>query len=251
MEAKTGHRSTSFRIFIVMILIETKIHVIKADTKEGSSALEQVTFYSVKGREIKTFVFHSGEPTTLVIGGIHGDERSGVCLAEELVKRILSRQIIDFKGRVIIMPLINPDGFAAGTRANARGIDINRNFPTKDYHQGYFKKSFYPGEQAASEPETVAVLQMAARFQPRLILTFHSEMGCVNYDGPAENIAKAISAKDGLPVRKELGYRTPGSLGTYFGVERNIPTITLELIPEDNQWERHGKAILEAIGVVN
>ena len=65
-----------------------------------------------------------------------------------------------------------------------------------------------------------------------------------------QRILPRLLSADGLPVRKDLGYRTPGSLGTYFGVERNIPMITLELLSEDNQWERHGKAILEAIGMI-
>lgn len=207
------------------------------------------TFRSVKGREIKAFVFNRELPTTLIIGGIHGDERSGVYLAQKLINQ-LSLSVADLKGQVVVIPNANPDGFVAGTRVNARGIDINRNFPTKDFQQGLFKKSSYPGKQAASEPETTAILQLASQFKPKLILTFHAELGCVNFDGPAADIAETISKVDGLPVRKDLGYRTPGSLGTYFGVERNIPVITLELLSEDNQWERHGKAIFDAIGMI-
>lgn len=211
---------------------------------------QQLAFRSVKGREIKVYVFRSGEPTTLVIGGIHGDERPGVELALEFIDRLGSPQVFDFKGRIVVIPKANPDGIIAGTRVNARGIDINRNFPTKDFQQGRFKKSCYPGRQAASEPETIAILQLALQFKPKLILAFHAELGCVNYDGPASEIAGAISAVNGLPVRRDLGYRTPGSLGTYFGVERNIPVITLELLAEDNQWERHGRAIIEGIKTV-
>ena len=64
-------------------------------------------------------------------------------------------------------------------------------------------------------------------------MAFHAELGCVNYGGPGMQIAKAISSENGLPVCKGLGYPTPGSLGTYFGVERNIPVITLELSSKD------------------
>jgi Predicted deacylase len=222
-------------------------HPMTAWTKENHSTLKQLRFYSIQGREIPFYVFNNGEPTALVIGGIHGDELCGVELARGLVNQLASSGAADMKGRVVIIPLANPDGFIAGTRVNARGVDINRNFPTKDFRQGEFSKNCDPGSRAASEPETGAILQLASQFKPKLILTFHADLGCVNYDGPASRIAAAISAYDGLPVRKDIGYRTPGSLGTYFGVERKIPVITLELIPGDHQWQRHGKAILQAM----
>lgn len=215
--------------------------------KENSSILNLLNFRSVMGRKIHVFVYGNDGPTTLVIGGIHGDEPSGVVLAEELVKRLQSNSIKNPVGRIVVIPKVNPDGLVAGTRVNARGIDINRNFPTRDFKQGHFSPSCNPGKQAGSEPETRLILQISSVYKPQLILAFHSELGCVNYDGPGARIAEAISSENGLPVRKDLGYPTPGSLGTYFGVERNIPVITLELLNKDQQWARHGQAILTAI----
>ncbi len=225
---------------------------VKAETEEVSSALNEVlTFPSVKGRDIKVYIFNGKQSsaTTLVIGGVHGDERSGIKLAHALLADLQSRSIDDFKARVIVIPVANPDGYAANTRVNARGIDINRNFPTKDFRQGSLTKYCNPGKEAASEPETQAILKIIDEYKPELILSFHANIGCVNYDGPAEEIAKTISAKNGLPVRKDIGYATPGSMGTYYGRERNIPIITFELLTKDNQWERHGRVTLETIGV--
>ncbi len=204
-------------------------------------------FRSVMGREIPVFIYGNDGPITLVIGGIHGDEPGGVVLAEEFIHRLQSNSIKNLVGRIVVIPRANPDGLIAGTRVNARGIDINRNFPTLDFKQGHFTQSCNPGKQAGSEPETGAILQIVEVFRPRLILSFHTELGCVNYDGPGAQIAQAMAVKNGLSVRKDLGYATPGSLGTYFGVERNLPVITLELLNENNQWERHGRSILEAI----
>lgn len=187
----------------------------------------------------------------MVIGGIHGDEQPGVCLAQLLLKDLFTRKLSDFTARVIVIPVANPDGCSAHTRGNAHMIDINRNFPTKDFRKVYFQKGFHSGEKAASEPETKVILEVFSEYKPELIITFHAELGCVNYDGPAEEIAEAISAANGLPVCSDLGYLTPGSLGTYFGRERNLPVITLELLSEDQQWERHRLAILKTIGIVN
>jgi len=209
--------------------------------------LTHLNFRSVMGREIDVHVFGYGEPTTMVIGGIHGNEPCGIDLAGGLIKEFKTHSAPYLESRVVVIPKANPDGFIAGTRVNARGVDINRNFPTKDFHRGTFTQNCNPGKLAASEPETNVILQMAAIFRPQFILSFHAELGCVNYDGPGVQIAQAIAAENGLPVRKDLGYATPGSLGTYFGVERNIPVITLELLSQDEQWTRHGKAILKAI----
>ena len=51
----------------------------------------------------------------------------------------------------------------------------------------------------------------------------------MNYDGNAKQIAEKISNIIGYPVEKSIGYPTPGSFGTWAGIEKNIPTITLEL----------------------
>ena len=58
----------------------------------------------------------------------------------------------------------------------------------------------------------------------------------VNYDGPAESVAQEISKLIDYKVEENIGYPTPGSFGTYCGIEKNIPTITLEL-PENEDKE--------------
>ncbi|HEX3043137.1 MAG TPA: DUF2817 domain-containing protein [Bacillota bacterium] len=210
---------------------------------------KQELYYSVKGRPIDVYIFGAGKPVTLVIGGIHGNETSGVWLARDFLKDLKLRSETALNRQIILIPLANPDGFYTGTRVNAHKIDLNRNFPTENFRKGYFPKNSNPGKKAASEPETKMILEVTARYKPDLIITFHAQMGCVNYDGPAAEIAARISELDGLPVKSSVGYPTNGSLGTYFGVERGIPVITFELLPQDNQWERHGKAILTAIGL--
>ena len=91
------------------------------------------------------------------------------------------------------------------------------------------KNEFYGGKSPASEIETKFVMDIIEEYQPKLILTLHAPFKIVNYDGPAEKIAGKISKIIGYPLQASIGYPTPGSFGTYCGVERNIPTITLEL----------------------
>jgi protein MpaA len=90
----------------------------------------------------------------------------------------------------------------------------------------------YGGPSPASEPETRAVMRIIARYRPDRIVTIHSiGLGryCNNYDGPALTIARAMSRRNGYPVTANIGYPTPGSFGTWAGVERGISVVTLEL----------------------
>ena len=69
-----------------------------------------------------------------------------------------------------------------------------------------------------------------------MIVTLHEPYKIVNYDGPAKEIAEKFSQITGYKTEESIGYPTPGSFGTYCGIERNIPTITLEL-PEKEDKE--------------
>ncbi|MFQ8626380.1 MAG: hypothetical protein ACLSA2_07920 [Candidatus Gastranaerophilaceae bacterium] len=82
---------------------------------------------------------------------------------------------------------------------------------------------------AGSEIETKFLMDTINEFKPQLILTLHAPYKIVNYDGPAREISEKISEIIGYPVEESIGYPTPGSFGTYAGIEREIPAITLEL----------------------
>lgn len=75
-------------------------------------------------------------------------------------------------------------------------------------------------------------METVEKYKPRLILTLHAPYKIVNYDGDALVAANAISKIIGYPVEESIGYPTPGSFGTWAGVEKGIPTITLELDEE-------------------
>jgi protein MpaA len=65
--------------------------------------------------------------------------------------------------------------------------------------------------------------------RPRAIVSVHQPFRCVNWDGPAEPLARAMAASCGYPLRASIGYPTPGSFGSCYGVDRQLPVITLEL----------------------
>lgn len=179
--------------------------------------------------------------TVLIIGVFHGDEPQG----KYLIEKYLYQKIyppLEGNNNLIFIPCLNPDGMQNNTRINANSVDLNRNFPTKNWGQdgsdaGENPKDYYGGKAPASEIETQFVIDIIGKYKPKIILTLHAPYKIVNYDGPAQDIAQKISEIINYPVEPSIGYPTPGSFGTYCGVERNIPTITLELdekIPVEN-----------------
>jgi len=187
---------------------------------------------SVEGQAIELLRFErKGARRLLVLGGMHGDEPKSVRLAYALIEAIESRTI-EVAVEWLIMPIVNPDGFAIRKRRNAHRVDLNRNFPTKNWQRGNPRSRMFGGDKPASEPETRAVMRIIKRFPPACIVTIHSISGnryCNNYDGPARSHADVLARHNNYPVTPTIGYPTPGSFGTWAGRERKIPTITLEL----------------------
>ncbi|MBD0327275.1 MAG: DUF2817 domain-containing protein [Pyrinomonadaceae bacterium] len=183
---------------------------------------------SVRGRAINAAVLGSGPVRVMVLGGIHGDEIAGALLAKALIAT-LELEPLPGNLTVIIVSEVNPDGVATRKRVNARGVDINRNFPAKSWQPDYKDKLRYPGTQPATEPETQAVIKLLERYPPDLLITLHAALGCVNWDGPGEEIAAMMARANGYPLCSSLGYETPGSLGQYTGIDRKIPSVTIEL----------------------
>ncbi|MBE7702789.1 MAG: murein peptide amidase A [Cyanobacteria bacterium SIG28] len=160
----------------------------------------------------------------LIIGVFHGDEPQGKHLIEKYLKG-------NKTSKLAFIPELNPDGRKLGTRTNGNGVDLNRNFPTKNWILSE-KNEFFGGEVPASEIETNFLINIVEELNPKLIVTLHAPFKVVNYDGNARAIAEMISEIIKYPVVESVGYATPGSFGSWAGIEKGIPTITLELDEE-------------------
>ncbi|MFQ5592010.1 MAG: M14 family zinc carboxypeptidase [Phycisphaerae bacterium] len=190
---------------------------------------------SAEGRPIEAYVHTApARPTIMVCAGIHGDEPKSVHVARKLIELLdAGAEIVHESGSGwIVLPIVNPDGYVRRRRRNANAVDINRNFPTRNWTLAPRRSRMFGGTTPASEPETRAILDSIACYRPSTIVSIHSIDGnreCNNYDGPARAIAAAMHGHNGYPVAGSIGYPTPGSLGTWAGRERRIPVITLEL----------------------
>ena len=117
-----------------------------------------------------------------------------------------------------LLPAVNPDGLARGAKNSARDVDLNRNFPARNFARPPTRPGYFPGPAPLSEPETrLARGPGCPGDQPRGVVAVHAPFACVNYDGPAAAWAEAVAAACGWPARADIGYPTPGSLGSWLG----------------------------------
>jgi protein MpaA len=201
---------------------------------------------SVQGRPIFAEIVGQGTETALIMGAIHGDEPAAGALVRALAERLRTDPLLLEGRRVVLLPAANPDGVAARTRENARGIDLNRNFDTSNRVDNGTN-----GLRPMTEPESQALQALIKEYAPGRIVSVHQPLSCIDYDGPGEAIAARMAQKCDLPVKK-IGAR-PGSLGSYTGETLKIPTITLELPPEATKmsdevlWQKYGQALLAAV----
>ncbi|MDX6476527.1 MAG: murein peptide amidase [Gaiellaceae bacterium] len=127
---------------------------------------------SVQHRPISLVHVRGPGPRILVVGCIHGNEPAGIA-----VVRALERT--HPKADLWLVPVLNPDGLAAGTRQNAHGVDLNRNFPSLWQHFGHPGSTYYSGPRPFSEPETRIARDLIRRIRPQVTIWFHQHLNLV------------------------------------------------------------------------
>lgn len=187
---------------------------------------------SVEGVPLMIFLPDAGRSDLVILASIHGDEAETTVAVSEAL-RCIPRG--DLKAAVILCG--NPDGMLRGTRGNARGVDLNRNFPTSNWSPDpvFYKTrandardiALSPGPHAASEPETKALLSELDRLKPRAVVSLHSALACID-DAGASPLGRRLADRCDLPFLTEIGYPTPGSMGTW-ATEQGLNLVTWEL----------------------
>jgi len=148
---------------------------------------------SVDGRPIQAIrVGDTSGTRVLVIGAVHGNETAGIAVARVLAG--LSPRGVD----LWIVPDLNPDGVAAGTRQNAHGVDLNRNFPYRWRRQAGVYAS---GPRPLSEREARIAYGLIERLQPRVTVWFHQHLDLVWASGGDRSVERVFARVSGLPYR--------------------------------------------------
>ncbi|HPU13091.1 MAG TPA: DUF2817 domain-containing protein [Aeromicrobium sp.] len=156
----------------------------------------QVIGKSVKGRPI--VAYFRGDPSAkhvvLVLGQMHGDERAGPRTARHIIENLRPSAGTG----LWVISTMNPDGFAKGTRTNARGVDLNRNWPTSGWKRGVKGSRTYGGSRRASEPETRALIRFLELYRPDYIASIHQPLNGIGKSGKDVRFEKRLAANLGL-----------------------------------------------------
>lgn len=167
----------------------------------------------------------------LVFAAIHGEEpETTYALSRAL------RQLVEPPEHSAVVLAANPDGVTRGTRGNARGVDLNRNFPSSDWRPGSVTHRstiedtsdilLSTGESPASEPETRALLSLIRELEPRAVVALHAPLACID-DANESPLGQRLAQRTGMPLVRDVGYPTPGSFGSW-GSDHGVPVVTYE-----------------------
>lgn len=213
--------------------------------------------YSVEGRAINAYEFGNGSRTILFVGAIHGNEVSTYSLMSRWIQELEARaKEIPADKKVVVVPQINPDGVARGSRVNANNVDLNRNFATSDWKRDITTVGNQPfngggGKSAMSEPETKAMAAFAARLRPEVTLSYHSIGGLLaaNQAGKSNSLASTYTRLSGYrnatgQTSSTFEYSISGTWDDYLAEKLGLASILVELGSHSyHQFERNQAAM--------
>lgn len=203
---------------------------------------------SVKGRPIHAYRKGNPSATTkvLVLGSMHGDEKAGVTTARHLIAHVPVSTTAD----VWIIPTANPDGHAAGTRTNARKVDLNRNFPYR-WKRINVGRPTYSGRSAASEPETRALIAFLREVRPRYVASIHQPFAGIGTAPKDPAYVRRLATALRLPVEGYACSRVCyGSMSSWYNTDGSGPgvmvTVEFSRSPSSSFLRSAAAAILRA-----
>jgi protein MpaA len=198
---------------LVMAMLAASLVALTSEPAEASSqCLRTVTLgTSVKGRPI--VACERGNPKLrplLFIGEIHGNEPAGRATADRLMSGAIPASV-----HLWVIRSMNPDGHAARTRKNARGVDLNRNFPF-----GWKPRTgtYAAGSRPASEPETRAVMAFIKQVRPHTTVIAHQPFNVVDISANGDaRVSRRLAELMGMRASRLATSGVAGAT-TYSGV---------------------------------
>jgi protein MpaA len=210
-------------------------------SSEAGRSSGEVFGHSVEGRPLEVSSTGGGSTRVLVVGSIHGDEPAGRKVIEQLSRDARVRGV-----ELLLMRTLNPDGLRRGTRQNAHGVDLNRNFPRAWERQGSPGSQYYSGPRPLSEPESRAAARLVRRVEPDLTIWYHQPYGfVVEAPGANDRLVDHYARRVGFSTE-----RLPGLHGTATrwqnARDRSSTAFVVELDADgvtERQAARHARAV--------
>lgn len=216
---------------------------IPAASAAGNVKQTLVIGRTVKGRAISAYrLGDPTKPTVAVIATTHGNERMNHYVVNSLKWGATIKGV-----NLWVVEYVNPDGWATGSRYNGRGVDLNRNFPTK-----WSKATLRAGSGPASEPETKALMAFMNRINPKTVVSLHQPFAGVDYYGIKNKpLATTLSKNLGLPIKSfPCTGSCTGTFTQWFNTTHSGSAITVEFAasPTRPQMSRAATGILRSLG---
>ncbi len=211
---RTARRSTTAAILpallagLLLLGLITAVPVHGAEAAKGRAVVEsRVIGRTVKHRPIRAW--RLGDPASprkvVLLSTMHGNERGTARILLNL------RDGAPIAGADIwVIPYLNRDGYARHSRRNARGVDLNRNFPVNWRRQG---GSYYSGKRPRSEPETRALMRFLKRVRPDFVVSLHQPLNGVD-TSYRRGRKFALRLADGLGLPRRVFNCNSGCHGT-------------------------------------
>jgi hypothetical protein len=200
--------------------------------------------HSADDRPLRATRVGEGPVKVLVVGSIHGSETAGHAVLARL-RRARPPEGVE----LWLVESVNPDGVRRGTRQNARGVDLNRNFGRRWAGGGRPFDTYFPGRSAFSEPESRAVRRLVRRIRPDVSVWFHQHLRLVNLSSGADpRVVRDYARRVGLPARTLPNYRgtaTSWQNHTFPGTSSFVVELAAGPLPARGV-RRHTKAVLAA-----
>lgn len=213
------------------------------ELKSGSSVEDdKIEAFKTEGRFSK-YIY--------LMAGVHGDEVEGVYVVKNLFNWL--KEDHDIELPLVILPVLNIDGYRVTTRRNSHGVDLNRNLPADKWSSEYEEDKYNPGTAPLSEPENVFLTKLMDKYTPGIIISIHSWKPMLNFNGDCKEVAAFLNKFNKYPVEATVGYETPGSLGEYAPEKYKSPVLTYELpkISDDltlkDIWEANEEGLKELL----
>jgi protein MpaA len=192
---------------------------------------------SLRDRPIRAY--RLGDPearvTAVVLGSMHGNEKAGTRMVRALRKGPPVTGV-----DLWVVPTINPDGAARGTRGNARGVDLNRNFR---HRWAPLTGSYYSGTRAFSEPESRAFRRFVDDVDPKFIASFHQPLHGVGRASERRPFQRRLSRNLDLPIRAfNCSGTCHGTMTAWFNARHRGTAITVEFGASPRARYLRGKA---------
>jgi murein peptide amidase A len=217
---------------------------------------------SVEGRPIPGYTIGNGADKIFYIGTIHGNERSSQYLLSDWIDWLETNpEKIPSGKTIVILPLLNPDGYASNSRFNAHNVDLNRNFGSLSWKKdvkvpggGILENG--GGSAPLSEPETKALIDYITEQDPSLIISYHSQGSIVIPNGSGNSAALALLYAESVKYQyvqaeteNTFEHDTTGALEDWLYESAGIPTVLLELNSHNNPdlFNRHKNAMLDML----